>query len=260
MPYHNQGRRRRWERTNGLVTLEMEAGRALDPRTGRFGPVPLPFGARARLIMMHLNASAMRTGVPTIEVEDSLTAFVKRILGREPGGRDIRTARDQLTALSAALVRLGMTDGIRAVQVHASVVEAFDLWAPDNPEQKILWPSTVKLGEKYFESLMQHAVPLDERAVAALAHSAVALDIYTWLAQRLHRIPPGQEDFAAWPNLHEQFGGGYTRLRDFRAFFLQQLRAVQTQYPAARNLSTTLRHWRSRFTEQLLLLWLSRVG
>ena len=27
-----------------------------------------------------------------------------------------------------------------------------------------------------------------------------------------------------------------------------------------RNLSTTLRHWRLRFTEQSLLLWLSRVG
>ena len=81
---------------------------------------------------------------------------------------------------------------------------------------------------------MRHAVPLDERAVAALAHSALALDIYTWLAQRLHRVPNGRGQFAPWPAIHEQFGGGYQQIRQFRGFFLKQLRAVQTQYPQAR--------------------------
>lgn len=35
------------------------------------------------------------------------------------------------------------------------------------------------------------AVPLNETAVMRLAHNAMALDIYTWLAQRLHRVPEG---------------------------------------------------------------------
>ena len=234
MPYHDQGNLRRWERRNGRVTLEIEAGRALDPRTGRFEPVPLPFGARSRIVMMHLNSRAVRTGEPTIEVGDSLTAFVRRIIGRPPRGRDITTVRDQLTALSAALVRLGMTDGDRAVQIDAKVVDAFDLWAPKSAEQKILWPSTVRLSQRYFQTLVEHAVPLDERAIAALAHSAMALDIYTWLAQRLHRIPEGREELVPWPALHQQFSAGYARLRDFRAFFLAQLRTVLTQYPEAR--------------------------
>lgn len=234
MPYRDQGELRRWIRKNGRVTLEIDAGRALDPRTGEFGSVGLPFGARARLVLMHLNSRALRTGEPEIEVEDSLTAFVREILGRQPRGRDITTIRDQVTALAAATVRLGMTDGTRAVQVHASVVDAFDLWAPDNPKQKILWPSTVRLGERYFRSLVDHAVPLDQRAIAALAHSALALDLYAWLAQRLHRIPEGREELAPWAALHEQFGAGYTRVRDFRAFFIAQLRAVQTQYSDAK--------------------------
>ena len=105
MPYRYPGDVRRWERTNGRVSLEMEAGRALDPRTRKFGPVPLPFGSRPRLILMHLNSVALRSGEPTIEVEDSLTAFVRTIIGRSPTGRDIGVVRDQLTALSAALVR-----------------------------------------------------------------------------------------------------------------------------------------------------------
>ena len=60
------------------------------------------------------------------------------------------------------------------------------------------------------------------------------MDIYCWLAQRLHRVPAtGQR--ISWQALHAQFGGqGYARVRDFRAFFLRQLRQVQAAYPGAR--------------------------
>jgi hypothetical protein len=93
---------------------------------------------------------------------------------------------------------------------------------------------TVRLSTDYFESLSRHAVPLDERAVAALAHSAAALDVYAWLAQRLHRIPQGRPQFIPWPALHEQFGQGFTRLRAFREHFLDVLRQVGSQYSEAR--------------------------
>ena len=44
----------------------------------------------------------------------------------------------------------------------------------------------------YFDSLTRFAVPMDERAIAALAGWAMALDMYCWLAQRqLHRVPAG---------------------------------------------------------------------
>ena len=45
---------------------------------------------------------------------------------------------------------------------------------------------------------MEHAVPLNEAAVARLSHSAMGLDIYVWLAQRLHRIAPGSPAFVPW--------------------------------------------------------------
>jgi Plasmid encoded RepA protein len=77
-------------------------------------------------------------------------------------------------------------------------------------------------------------VPLDERAIVALSHSAVALDIYCWLAQRLHRIPPAKPQFVPWSGLHEQFGQEYARVRKFRATFLVLLRQVQVAYPEAK--------------------------
>ena len=77
-------------------------------------------------------------------------------------------------------------------------------------------------------------IPLDERAVAALSHSAMALDVYVWLAQRLHRINSDKPQFVPWVSLHEQFGQGFTRIRKLREKFLHVLTQVQTQYSAAR--------------------------
>jgi hypothetical protein len=122
----------------------------------------------------------------------------------------------------------------RAFQVNTQIVTSFDLWYPTDPEQKTLWPSTVKLSHEFFESLERHAVPLDHRAVRAIAHSSMALDAYTWLAQRLHRVPVGKPQFITWTSVYDQFGQGFTRLRDFRRRFLQTLIQVKNVYPAAR--------------------------
>lgn len=196
--------------------------------------LPLPFGPKARLVVIHLNSEAIKTASPEIEVEDSITAFVKRLLKRNPNGREVTDFKNQLSSLSAATIRLAITADDRTVQINTHIVTAFDLWFPKNPNQRVLWPSTVRLSQEYFDTLLQHAIPLDERAIAALSHSAMALDIYVWLAQRLHRINPGHPQFVPWTALYEQFGQGFTRIRKFREKFLLALRKVITQYPAAR--------------------------
>ena len=128
-------------------------------------------------------------------------------------------------------VRLG--DG--STTIKTDVIDAFDLWWPDDAKQRVLWPSTVQLcAADYFDSLTKHAVPLDSRAVAALAHSALDLDIYAWLAQRLHRIPEGKPQTITWQALKAQFGPDYDRLRNFRRKFVPALKTVLTAYPSAR--------------------------
>jgi Plasmid encoded RepA protein len=92
----------------------------------------------------------------------------------------------------------------------------------------------VRLSLDYWESLKAHAVPLAEGAIAALSHNSMALDIYAWLAQRLHRIPAGKPSFIPWPVLQVQFGIHYDRLRDFRRVFKISMRQVSAVYPTAR--------------------------
>jgi len=63
----------------------------------------------------------------------------------------------------------------------------------------------------FFESLMKHAVPLNEAAVARLSHSAMALDVYTWLANRLHRVDPNKPAFVPWVAETEGLGVTFGR-------------------------------------------------
>jgi hypothetical protein len=234
IPYNNPGDDvLEWDRKQGNASLRIEAGSAIDPRTGDFVRLGLPYGEKPRLVLIHLATEAVRTGSPVVDVEDSMTAFA-RSLGLETNGRQLRSLKDQLARLAAATVRMGVVADGRAVQVNTQFVSAFDLWFPKQPDQRVLWPSTVRLSEEYFQTLGQHAVPLDHRAVAALASSSMALDIYVWLAQRLHRVPSGKPQFVAWDSLHEQFGQGFARVRDFRRRFLQTLHHVASAYPAAR--------------------------
>jgi hypothetical protein len=234
LPYQDPGSEvRLWQREQGAVSLRVEAGDAKNPKTGEWVKLGLPFGSKPRLILAHLNAEALRQGSPAVNVGDSLTGFVKRIR-KFKGGREVRMFKDQLGRLSASLIRLAYTRDGRGTQIDTKIVAGFDLWFPRDERQRVLWPSIVRLSLDYFESLQKHAVPLDERALGALAHSALALDIYAWLAQRLHRIDPGRPQFVAWVSLKEQFGPGYARMRAFRANFNQTLDAVLTQYRAAR--------------------------
>jgi hypothetical protein len=124
----------------------VEAGRAKHPDTGEWVKLGLPWGTKPRLILAHLNSEALRQGSPEIEVEGSLTKFVKSIRDFE-GGREIRAFKDQLGRLSAALVRLAMTKDRRTIQVDAKVITAFDLWFPKDERQRVLWPSTVPAGK-----------------------------------------------------------------------------------------------------------------
>jgi len=232
LPYRNPGDDvRSWERRNGAAGLQVNAGSAWHPEKG-FVQLGLPYGPKPRLILAHLNTEALRRRSDAIEVEASLTAFVKR-LGLDPKGRNTGIIKDQLARLSASSVRLGITHEGGAITVNSQIVTAFNLWFPKEEGGRVLWPNLLRLSPEYFDSLTRHAVPLHDRALMALSGSAMGLDLYAWLAQRLHRIEWGQRVLVPWTALQAQFGWHYDRTRKFREVFRQTLRLVHGQYRAA---------------------------
>ena len=233
LPYRNPGPDVRiWKQKQGNVSLAIQATESYNPEKDDFEFIGLPFGPKARIILAHINSEAIRTQSKTVNVEDSMSAFIKCI-GLNLDGRTINEVKSQLRKLSASTLSLGYADNEKGVQVDLKIVKAFDLWFPKDEKQRVLWPTNIQLTEDYFGSLINHAIPLDERALAALSHSAMALDIYAWLAQRLHRINPQEPQFLTWKALKEQFGRGYAQMYKFKQIFRKTLTLARSQYPQA---------------------------
>lgn len=92
----------------------------------------------------------------------------------------------------------------------------------------------IEFSRVFFETLAEHAVPLDYRALCALKDSALALDVYTWLAHRLRRVKGTQGALPSWQNLRDQFGQEYANPKDFKKEFRRALHQVCVVYPDAR--------------------------
>ena len=72
LPFRDPGDEvRTWERLNGNVHLEVNAGKAMHPEQGRLVPLGLPFGPKARMILMHINQQALKQKTPEIEIQDT---------------------------------------------------------------------------------------------------------------------------------------------------------------------------------------------
>ena len=54
--------------------------------------------------------------------------------------------------------------------------------------QETLFEDRVLLDSDFFDQLRRHPVPLRDAAIHQLKDSSTALDIYVWLAYRLHHL------------------------------------------------------------------------
>lgn len=242
LPYRNPGDvLRTWDRKSGNTRLRINAGDAYCPEGDTYVELGLPHGVKPRIILAHLNTEALKQESPIVHVGDSMTAYAKR-LGMDTNGPSLLKLQEQLARLSTATMRIAFAnkDG-HAIQFNTQIISAFDLWYPQDSRQRVLWSSVVELDHRYFESLSNHSIPLAEEAIASLSHNARALDIYCWLAQRLHRVDPNKPYLVPWPSLMHQFyqprnpNQSMSRLlRSFRKLFRKDIRAALSQYPAAR--------------------------
>ena len=225
-----------FERSCGNAALNVSAGKLWDGR--KFVQQPVPYGAMPRLMLGYMNTFAVRNKTPEIPVGDSASAFLKMLGKSTSGGKTgpYTTFRKQVMALSACRMTLGFNANGRAYTFDGKPIEQFDAWLQSTEEQRPLWPGSVVFSDKYFKTLIEHSIPLDIRAYMALQGSSLAMDIYTFLADRLHRIA-GRPVMLHWLNLREQFGQEYQGKnadKDFRSKFLVALLQVLAVYPQAK--------------------------
>lgn len=225
---------RSFTRTSGAVSIKIDAGELWDGRAWR--AQPLPYGTRPRLVMVHISSQAVRKQSREIEIGHSIRGFLEELGIGTSGGRTgpFAALKNQMMALAACRMAIGMTAGARIATIDAKPIEKFEAWMHPTGAQRTIWPGTLVLSQRFYETLIAQAVPLDNRALSVLKHSALALDTYTWLAHRLCRINRAAGVKVSWANLQDQFGQEYADRKDFKKEFSRAMRLALVVYPAAR--------------------------
>lgn len=222
---------RSFERVSGNAGIRIEAGSIL--RRKGWVPAPLPHGTRPRIVMMHLCAEAVRRQSREIDIGHSLNDFLGK-LGIDNNGANYARFRSQMEALAVCRMQLGFTTEERSLMINTQPISQFEAWVQNDHGSLGLWPGFLELSSEFYETLLEHAVPLDPRAIAALQGSSLALDVYAWLAHRLCRIRKDAGVPLYWKPLRDQFGQEYKSPKDFKKEFLEALRQALAVYPDAK--------------------------
>ncbi|MGE6786708.1 replication protein RepA [Ensifer adhaerens] len=231
LPYERQPvETREYSRVQGNMGIMVQAGATLGP-DGQWVNQPLPFGPKARLILMHLCSEAIRQKSPTIEIADTFTAFVREMGFSDSGGKKgpLTAFREQLNALAACSIRIASTEPNRMKAKQFFPIEDMEVWLSSDTRQKSLWPSTVTFSAAMYESLQRHALPVNARVVRAFQGSARKLDIYYWAGWRIYNI--NEPLMIGWDAIAEQFGSGFARQRAFKAKFNEEIEHIKEVLP-----------------------------
>jgi Plasmid encoded RepA protein len=215
------------DRTCLIVEPGMRRGSNGEPE-----PVGVPFGSRARLILIYLQSEALRTGSREVMLGKSLRDWMGR-MGIPIGGKNLAIVRDQTERISRCRLTFEVRAGNRIGMANQSIMDsAIFLDAPDDDAQGSLFATQARLSDQFYEGLRRHPVPLEEAAIGAISNNSMALDIYAWLAYRLHSL--SKPTPISWRALKVQFGAGFSAMNNFKAKFLPNLRLALAVYPAAR--------------------------
>lgn len=212
-------------RTNGAFVLSI-----LTP-----SQIGLPYGNIPRLLLAWLSTEAVLKKSKHLCLGNTLSSFMQE-LGLVPtGGRwgSITRLREQTKRLFSSTISCHYKSEQREHEQGFRIADSHDLWwFPKSHDQPTLFESTVTLSDSFFNEITTRPVPIDLRALKALKRSPMALDIYCWLTYRMSYL--SKQTQIPWGALKAQFGADYSRERDFKKYFLTQLRSVHVVYSDAK--------------------------
>jgi hypothetical protein len=235
LPHKRLADDEQWKKQGHRVTLIVEPGRTEGHGKDQPKFIGVPYGARARMILLYLQTQAIRTNSREVELGRSMRDWLGR-MGLSWGGRTGKTLREQAARIAACQLRFSWEGDTADGWMKGGFVRSglrFHTRDEDDARQPSLWEDRVVLDEVFYEALRRHPVPLREAALRELADRSVSLDVYIWLAYRLHTL--NKPTPIRWAALREQFGGGaYSELRNFKREFRKALAPAVVAYPEAR--------------------------
>ncbi len=216
-----------WRRQGHRTTLLVESGR---DREGSL--IGVPYGSIARLILLYLQTEAVRTDSPEVELGRSMKNWMVR-MSLSAGGKTYQLVAEQARRISGC--RLTFFTDLANAEVRSNgafVQSSISMAGLADEQQPTLWQDRVRLDDGFWRSLREHPVPVREEALRAIGAKSLAIDVYIWLAYRLHSLAKPAP--VTWSALHAQFGAGFRLVRQIKPTFLEALQLALAVYPEAR--------------------------
>src|SRR5438309_2122974 len=110
-----------WQVHSERVTLIVQPGMR-PTTTGDPAPVGVPYGSRARLIMLYLQSEALRTGNRDVELGKSLRSWLGR-MSISVGGKSVDGIREQAERISRCTLSFNIRSGHLHGLMNQSIVE-----------------------------------------------------------------------------------------------------------------------------------------
>ena len=231
LPRTDPGDAHRYVRRNGPFSLLLT--RSTDEL--------LPYGILPRLLLAWVCTEVVRTQSPKLRLGPSLAAFMRDlgVQSSDSGGRTgVRTRlRDQMHRLFGATLHLKYEsqDKMCSEGLTTPIAEETHFWwQPRRFKTVESWRSTIQLGTKFFEEIIEHPVPIDLNVLRAMKRSSLGVDIYVWLTYRMNRLPSPVD--LRWVQLYRQFAPrpenvSDNALRNFRRELLRELGKIKLAWP-----------------------------
>ena len=235
LPHSDPGDVPAWTRTNGSVVLVITRTK-LDFKTGKL--IGYPYGTIPRLLLYWLTSEALRTKSPVLKLGSSLNDFMGSVgLSLDTGGgkrSNVVRLRDQMNRLFSANIGLQSASAFGSDDSAGMRVtsRAHFWWNPKDPSQQELLDSWLELSHEFYQTIINSPVPVDTRALKALNHSPLALDLYAWSTHKAYStLLKNKSIFVSYRDLQQQLGAQYSELKAFGRKFRAALSLVKTVYP-----------------------------
>ncbi len=192
----------------------------------------VPYGSRARLILIYLQTEAVKTRSRTVELGASMRNWLGR-MGIPTGGKNYKNVMEQARRIEGSVVSFTWHGADGTGRWRDTIVRGrFEPLSEDGDERQArLFVDTVELSETFCDALLRHPAPIHEAALRHIANKSAVINVYLWFAYRLHVLD--EPASVSWPALLAQFGAGYARLAGFKSRFLEVLEQARAVYPHA---------------------------
>jgi hypothetical protein len=248
-----------FHRFDGQIALTVSPQEIALPR-GTICRIGVPYGAQARLLMLWAATEARDVH----RASDDQWLEIGRIkpwlssIGIKTHSDNVSKTKDQLIRISFVHFTIIMGGaGESTLFRNEPLVDGGILGEGDLEHyaagrlNHIRWPSGLRISRSALDHFRNDAIPIPTSRLPLVAHSAMALDVFTYLCYRLPMIPQGEAMLVGWRELIKQFGNGEA-VSKFRQTFQASINAAVRAYPEA-NMALTEEGLRLHYSDPAVL-------